>query len=72
MKPKSRQVKVLVTLDLPPGATIRRAVSYVQEAVQCHAGGLDAETDPWFYLDRHSVKTRVPRIRDVLVHSVGR
>lgn len=60
----SRRIKILVSFDLPEGATRQQAVDYVEDAVSTMHGcyrpdnwdGEGGEGDPMFYLDSESVK----------------
>jgi hypothetical protein len=61
-----RRVTLIVSFDLPEGATVAAAVGYVEDAVASHAGSLRPpgsygetdEGDPFFGLDRDSVRVR--------------
>lgn len=62
MQPK--RAAFTVTLDLPAGATLEGARSYIEDAVTTWCGSLfpgteEDEADPFFSLDRKSVKVTV-------------
>lgn len=61
---KSDRVKLVLTLEVPAGATLADAVRYVRAAVISHRGGLDPE-DPMFHLRPESVTVvRLPAAQE--------
>jgi hypothetical protein len=55
--------KFVVTVEMPPWATVRDMTNYIRDAVQTCRGGLDPE-DPVFDLDPEKVKVKsIPEVK---------
>lgn len=62
MKPNKRTRVFLVTLDIPEDVYIRDVKDYILNAVKDFCGCLSPE-NPWFDLDRNSIKVVQQKIR---------
>lgn len=56
---KNNRYAFQVSVDLPDGVTIEEMRQYIEEAVSTWCGSFDAQNDPLFDLNRHTIAVSV-------------